>query len=249
MENHHNLCKARAWLVHFYTSLGLICGLLALVAIWQNDPQAVFVYLGIALFIDATDGTLARTYKVKTYAPGLDGRKLDDITDYLNYAFVPAIFAYRFGLVGGPGGLVVLSVVLLCAVYGFCQSEAKTNDGYFTGFPNFWNQVVFYLYFLELGPVANGLILAVLCGLIFVPVKYVSYSTRPFRKWTALVSLAYGIMLAAILATMQRPDVHLVLVSLVFPLYYVVLSLYLNVKSGWQTENVSDIVETKPDQG
>lgn len=247
MESHQNLCKVRAWMVHFYTSMGLIFGLLAMVAIWQNNPQAVFMYLGMALFIDATDGTLARTYKVKIYAPELDGRKLDDITDYLNYAFIPAFFCYRFGLISGPGGLAVLGVMLLCAVYGFCQAEAKTNDGYFTGFPNFWNLVIFYLYFLELGPITNGIILGILSGLVFVPVKYVSYSTRPFRRWTALVSLAYGVMLLAIVITMERPDVHLVLVSLVFPLYYVVLSLYLNLKSAWQTENGTDIIETKPD--
>ncbi len=249
MEMHQNLRKIRAWMIHFYTSLGLICGLMAIISIWRDDPQAVFAYLGIALFIDATDGTLARAYKVKTWAPQLDGRKLDDITDYINYAFIPAFFAYRFGLVSGLGGLVVLAVMVLCAVYGFCQQEAKTGDGFFTGFPNFWNLVIFYLYFLELGPVVNGIILAVLSGLIFVPVKYVSYSTRPFRKLTATISLAYGIMLAAVVATMQRPDVHLVLVSLVFPVYYVVLSLYLSFKSGWQTENATDIAETKPHQG
>lgn len=244
MESHPNLRKLRAWMIHLYTSIGLICALLSLIAIFQKDARALFIYMGIALFIDATDGTLARAYKVKVWAPGFDGRKLDDITDYLNYAFIPAFFAWQFGLITGIGGIVVLVVVILCAVYGFCQTEAKTNDGYFTGFPNFWNLVIFYLYFFNFSPELNGIILAVLAGLIFVPVKYVSYSTRSFRKLTAGVSLAYGIMLAAIVVTMERPNPHLILVSLVFPVYYVVLSLYLNFKSGWQTEHGTDTAET-----
>jgi len=44
--------------------------------------------LSLAIVIDATDGTLARAWDVKTYTPQFDGRKLGDITDYINYAFI-----------------------------------------------------------------------------------------------------------------------------------------------------------------
>ena len=44
----------------------------------------------------------------------------------------------------------VLVVALVASGYGFCQIPAKTTDGYFVGFPSYWNIVAFYLYLLEM---------------------------------------------------------------------------------------------------
>ena len=79
----------RAWAVHFYTSLGLVAGLLALIAVAEGRARDVFIFLGLALWIDATDGILARGWEVIVWTPRFDGRKLDDITDYLNYTLIP----------------------------------------------------------------------------------------------------------------------------------------------------------------
>ena len=114
MEMRQRFNKARAWMVHLYTSLGLVCALLVLISIVNRDAQSVFIYLGIALFIDATDGTLARAWKVKVWAAGLDGRKLDDITDYINYTFIPIFFSVHFGLVQG-WGIAAAGVALILA--------------------------------------------------------------------------------------------------------------------------------------
>ena len=148
-----------AWSVHLFTSLGLVAGFLALLAIIDLDISRALLFLAIALFIDATDGSLARKADVKRWTPQFDGRKLDDITDYLNYTFIPVVFAYRFGLVIGIAGQLVLGLVLILSAYGFCQKAAKTDDGFFTGFPNFWNIVILYLYVFHLSPTVNALIL------------------------------------------------------------------------------------------
>ncbi len=142
----------RAWGVHLYTSLGLVAGFMALLAVFDGHLSRVVGLLGLALFIDATDGTLARVADVKRWTPHFDGRKLDDITDYLNYTFVPVVFAYRYGLVTGLAGQVILGLVLILSAYGFCRVVAKTDDGYFTGFPNFWNILILYLYLFHLPP-------------------------------------------------------------------------------------------------
>ena len=151
--------RLRGWAIHLYTSLGLVVGLLALMAIFDGNAHRSVALLGLALLIDATDGTLARVSDVERWTPRFDGRKLDDIIDYLNYTFIPVVFAYRFGLVTGLGGQIVLGLVLILSAYGFCQTAAKTEDGFFTGFPNFWNIVILYLYVLEFSPGINTLIL------------------------------------------------------------------------------------------
>jgi phosphatidylcholine synthase len=220
--------RLRAWLVHLYTSLGLITGFFTLAALFSGDARAFFIFQGISMFIDATDGFFARRWKVKVWAPELDGRKLDDITDYLNYTFLPIAFAFRFGMVTGPW-TAVLAVVLITSIYGFCQNVAKTSDGYFTGFPNFWNILIFYLYFFGFSVPVNSLILFIFAALIFVPVKYLSYSSPILRGITYAVSLLYGLVLVAILFNFNNVDMRLVWVSLIAPLYYAIASLYLHL--------------------
>jgi len=225
MHTIHNLKwhQTRAWLVHLYTSLGLICGFLALVAMLNQNARQAFFWLGVALVIDASDGTLARKFNIKQWTPGFDGRKLDDITDYLNYAFLPVFFLWRFELLTGYW-LLVIPFILLASVYGFCQSEAKTDDGYFTGFPNFWNLVVLYLFVFQWPQMINGMILSILAILIFVPFKFVSYSTPGKGKLAKGLSIIY---MSLLIATIWNESTIIAIISLIFPLLYFGYTIYL----------------------
>jgi phosphatidylcholine synthase len=221
----------RAWLVHFYTSLGLVCALFGLIFIAAGELKLALILMAVAMFIDSTDGTLARRWKVTTYTPQFDGRKLDDITDYINYAFLPFYFAYRFGVVQGAG-IAVLAVAAIAAGFGFCQKAAKTNDGYYTGFPNYWNFLIFYLYLFHVSPVASAIVLLVFSALIWAPVEFASFSTKPLRKLTVLMALLYGLNTSGIIYLLwfNQPYHMLAWVSLIFPLYYVFLAFYLRQK-------------------
>ena len=56
--------KGVAWAVHAFTTSGIVLGFLALVAVLKSDPIAAFMWLGLALFVDGIDGTLARKARV-----------------------------------------------------------------------------------------------------------------------------------------------------------------------------------------
>lgn len=226
-----NWQQTRAWTVHLYTSLGLVCGFLALSSILNYEAKQAFFWLGIALIIDATDGTLARKYNIKMWTPGFDGRKLDDITDYLNYAFIPVIFIWRFELISG-NWLFVVPLILLASVYGFCQSEAKTDDGYFTGFPNFWNLVALYLFIFQWPEFINGSILFILVILIFVPFKFVSFSTPGKVKLAKGLSILYFILLIIMVINTSR---LMATFSLIFPVLYFGYAIYLRIN---RTDNL-----------
>src|SRR3981081_3584451 len=122
----------------------------------------------IATVIDGTDGALERLVRVKEVLPGFDGRRLDDLVDFLTYTSLPLLLIWRAGI--PPGGRAwVLLLPLLASAYGFSQVSAKTDDGYFLGFPSYWNLVAFYLYVLRLpGPAALAIVLG-LSLLTFVP--------------------------------------------------------------------------------
>lgn len=218
----------RAWAVHLYTSLGNIAGFLALIGVTDNRPRDVFIYLAIAIFIDSTDGALARAWDVSRWTPTFDGRKLDDITDYLTYVFIPMFFAYEFRLVTGPW-TPVLGFVLLASAFGFCQDWAKTDDGFFTGFPSYWNVVVFYMYLMGTSVEFNGVMLFSLAVLVFVPLRYVyPTKTKFMRSVTLAGSAVWGLTLIGLMLTFDQPNPLLLALSFVYPVYYFGLSLYLH---------------------
>src|ERR1700737_2193526 len=81
-----------AWCVHFYTALGLVCAGGIAVLIVQGTGESfrwAFALMLVATLIDATDGTLARRVRIKEVLPGFDGRRLDDLVDFLTYTFLP----------------------------------------------------------------------------------------------------------------------------------------------------------------
>jgi phosphatidylserine synthase len=51
---------AAAWAVHAFTATGVMLGLFALLATIQGLEQRAFLWLGVALFVDGIDGSLAR---------------------------------------------------------------------------------------------------------------------------------------------------------------------------------------------
>jgi phosphatidylcholine synthase len=225
--NQERLQTARAWLVHAYTATGLIATFFAVRALLNELPQQVFVFLGVALFIDATDGPFARRWDVKRWTPDFSGRKLDDIVDYINYTLIPVIFAYAFELVDGLG-IVSLPLVLIASAYGFCRETAKTDDGYFTGFPSYWNVLIFYLYLLDGAPWLNAAVLTLFAVLVWIPIKYVTWKTDVLQTVTLVTSLAWSVLLLMLLVQFEQSAPLLIWGSLLYPLYHFGLSFYLH---------------------
>lgn len=220
---------ARAWLVHFYTATGLIAAFGAFHSLLVKDARGVFLWLGLALFIDATDGPLARRWEVRRWIPTFNGRKLDDIVDYINYTLIPMVFLYHFGLVTGLG-TIVLVVVLMASAYGFSRETAKTDDGYFTGFPSYWNLIVFYLYLLDAGPWSSTLVLAVFALLVFIPVKYLTWKSPVLPRLTLALSLAWFICLGGLMLWFEAAPSYLIWLSLIYPVYHLGTSFYLHLR-------------------
>jgi phosphatidylcholine synthase len=220
--------KLLAWGVHLFTASGAVWGLLAVVAIIQYQWLLAFIWMGVAVMVDGLDGTLARIFKVKGALPGFDGALLDNIIDYLNYVIVPALFLYVAGLVPDQWALPSAGLMALASAYQFCQSDAKTEDHYYKGFPSYWNVAVFYLYLLGLSPWINLGIITALSFLVFVPIKYI-YPSRmvSYRRLTIALTLMWGALMVAILAKFSNSQPWLVWFSLLYVVYYVAISFYM----------------------
>ncbi len=231
MKSKINWPVGRAWFVHFYTALGLVMALLATLAISRGRAFEAALWIALAMAIDGTDGNMARAWEVKKYAPTFDGRKLDDITDYLTYTFIPVFFMHQFAIVSG-GWRWTLFAVLLASAYGFCNTRAKTEDGFFTGFPSYWNAVALYLFWLQFPNWLSGTLLLVLALFTFIPMKFISFNqTRPLRKTDRILFAVWAVVLVYLLANFEAPDHRMLYFSLFYPVFYFAASAWLH----WQT--------------
>ena len=225
MDQKHNWQKTAAWLVHVYTGLGLPLALGAYIALRQQRDAAFFLFLALAVIIDSTDGYFARKLRVWEVVPEFDGRKLDDLIDYLNYVFLPVLALLEWELL--PAGWEwIAALPLIASGYGFSQQIAKTEDS-FVGFPSYWNVMVFYLYIFNWGAWVDAGVVVILSVLVFVPVHYV-YPSKTARLQRLTIGLAslWGILLVAALFNFNAPWVPGAMQwSLLFPAYYTVLSL------------------------
>jgi phosphatidylcholine synthase len=219
---------AAAWFAHLYTASGAVLAFLALLAAIDGDYREAFFWLSAQVFVDATDGLIARAAHVKTRIPWFDGARLDDIVDYLTYVFVPAVIVWRVPLVEPAWTVPVAAGILLSSAYGFNRTDAKTEDHFFTGFPSYWNIVVLYLLLAEWSLATNLAILVIFVVLVFVPIRYVYPSRTPLLQApTNVLGALWGASMLVML--WQYPQVWrpLFFLSLGYPVYYLVLSLVL----------------------
>ena len=220
-----------AWLAHLYTASGAVLAFLAARAVFLDDYRAAFSWLALQIAVDATDGALARRAQVSTRLPWFDGAKLDDITDYLTYVFVPALVVWKAALVPDEWTVVVASAILLSSAYGFNRADAKTADHFFTGFPSYWNIVVFYLVVARWSRGVNAAILVLFAVLVFVPIRYV-YPSR--TEQLRVVTIGLGVLWGTLMVLMlwRYPDVPRAAVwaSLGYPAYYFAVSVWLSTR-------------------
>ncbi len=222
------------WVAHVYTAMGAVAALYATLDVFAGEFRDAFLWLTLATVIDTTDGWLARALRVKERLPSFDGSKLDDIVDYLTYVFVPVLLLLEAGLLPPTWGVAVAIVVLLASAYGFSQAEAKVNAGdyFFTGFPSYWNIVALYLYVWRLTPVVTAVLLLSLAVLVFVPIRYIYPSrTVTLRRTTVTLGVVWGALMIWTLWRLPDPTGPWLTLSLVFPIYYTALSIWLHLRS------------------
>ncbi|MBE0671259.1 MAG: CDP-alcohol phosphatidyltransferase family protein [Anaerolineales bacterium] len=232
-ETKPNLLRViAAWGVHLFTATGAVWGLLAILAIFEHDWRLMIVYMIVAMLVDGFDGMLARWADVKKYANGIDGALLDNILDYVNYVLVPAIFLIEADALPGSVRLLAASSILLTSAYQFTQTDAKTDDHHFKGFPSYWNVAVLYMLLMNLPPWVNFGFLMLFNIMVFIPIKYI-YPSRNSYLRTLTLALTYLYGAIGIWGLMLYPNTPswVVWASFLYVGYYLVLSMIPKNKS------------------
>lgn len=206
MSRRPRATPARAASVHVLTAIGAVLALLALRAAHQTDWQMMFVWLGIALIVDAVDGPLARLFEVKSVLPRFSGERLDLIVDYLTYVAIPAFVLTETDLLPEGLRLPAAIAILLSGLFHVANIGSKTEEGFFVGFPAIWNIVLLYLFALGLPPIAALGAVAVFVLLTFVPILYVHpFRVERLRLLTGFITLVW-VATAAVAVALPFPS-------------------------------------------
>jgi phosphatidylcholine synthase len=159
------------FLVHLWTLSGLGFAMLAAVRLFAGDLDGAARWLLLILFVDHTDGTLARALDLRRRIPAVSGETLDLITDVVGLTCVPMLFCWRAGvwLPGWGPALTVAAAMTTSLKYAMKARilEAGVSRG---APPAFFSVLLFWI--LGLPPLAATLYTVALVVLCWLPIPY-----------------------------------------------------------------------------
>jgi phosphatidylcholine synthase len=178
--------------VHLFTASGAAVALIALEAAIERDFPRCFAWLGVALFIDGVDGTLARAARVAERASAIDGVVLDLVVDFLTYVVTPVVAIWRSDLMPPTLSFALGLVVTFASALYFADKRMKTRDYWFRGFPALWNIVAIYLFVLQPPVIVSSLMMLLGSAAMFAPIVFVHpLRVKKLRAATITASLAF----------------------------------------------------------
>ncbi len=218
--------KTICWIVHAYTATGGLLTFWSLIEVYQGNLYGAFIILFFAKFIDYTDGFFARLFRVKERIPWYDGARLDDAIDVFGYVYVPVFIIWSLKLVHP----LVLAIPILSSLFVYGLKEMKTKDDFFLGWPTLWDLVALYLYWLRPGVTVSTLMIVFFGILNVVPIRYLYPSkNRHFQKSLLGLGVIWAGMIFVFLIQ-ENPNRTGILASLFYPIYYLIVSWYNEVK-------------------
>lgn len=223
-----------AWAVHLFTASAAFIGIFTLEKIYQHEYIFALLLMAITVVIDAVDGTLARLVQIKKILPQIDGALLDNIVDYINYVVTPCFFLIvKEDMLPPNYAIWIVAIITLTSSYQFCQSDAKTPDHFFKGFPCYWNVTLLYMILFNTSATTNAIIFLVLSVLVFVPVKYVYPSrldylteSKSLKILMHCFSFVYAVSSIGLLFTYPNTSKVCLTLSLAYVILYLYLSFY-----------------------
>jgi len=192
------LPKARAFSVHLLTASGSFLAFLSLVAANEKQWSAAWAWLGIALIVDTIDGPIARRLDVKYVLPAWSGELLDNIIDYVTYVLIPAFALYQSGLMGPVLSFFSAAFIVVTSAIYYADTDMKTEENFFKGFPVVWNMVVFTLFVVQTTQWIAFMVVFISAVLSFLPVYFIHpvrvIRLRPLTAVFVLVWTVSGAM-------------------------------------------------------
>lgn len=223
-----NGARIAAFAVHVFTASGAACAIMALLAATRADFVTMFAWLGAALVIDGVDGTLARQLRVAQVLPRWSGETLDLVVDFSTYVLVPA-FALAASNVLPPTLAVPLAIAVVMSSAIYCaDTQMKTADHCFRGFPVLWNVAAFHLFVLNAPAAITAMIVAFLIVLTFVPFRTIHpLRVQRWRTFSIAALVAWATLAVYALTQGLDPGPWVTLALTALAVYFLSAGMFL----------------------
>jgi len=220
--------KTLAWSVQAFTASGAVAGFMAIVAISAHEWQEAMLWLLLSLIIDGIDGTFARLFRVKKVLPNFDGKAMDYVIDFANYAIIPTYFFYEAAMVDETWRMPCVVVMLIISAFYYGTPGMVTDDFHFVGFPVLWNLVVHYLFFVfAFSSAVNVTLIFFFAILHFVPIKYLYPSRTSKLMWlNVLNTVVCMVSNAAVIWLYPEVNFWWMALSIGSILYFILMGLH-----------------------
>jgi phosphatidylcholine synthase len=198
--------SAGRFAIHILTASGAALAFLALLAAVDRAWPEMFLWLGVALIVDAIDGPLARRFHIAVVLPRWSGDTLDLVVDFVTYVFVPAFAVANSGLLPELLAPVAgVTIVVTGAIY-FAVRRMKMPGNYFRGFPAIWNTAAFYLLLLRPSPFWSTVTVVALAVATFLPFPFIHpLRVVRLRPFTVALLVLWGVLALITLARGMAP--------------------------------------------
>lgn len=241
-----------AWLLHGFTTLGIVAAMLALRDIIVGRPDYAIIWLLLTLLIDGVDGPIARALEVEKRIPLIDGFLLDLIIDYVTCVIVPACFMYEFAVVPQNNwGIAVLCVMVFTSAIWFARKDMMTDDNWFRGFPAAWNMIAPVMFLLEARTSVGAVLTLILSVLSLTNMPYPHIARARYLRPFTIAGTACWVG-GVVIGTFTYPQ-HYLFVRIMIVVgtgYFVVLAglrtLHDRRLRGEQLANVTEAAARAP---
>jgi phosphatidylcholine synthase len=218
-----------AFLIHIWTLAGLAFAMIAIQRILQGDLDAAIRWLLLVLFVDHTDGTLARGFQVKRRIPEVSGETLDLITDVIGLTFVPMVFCWRAGVfLPGWGEPIAVVAAATCSLK-YSMKARLLEEGVSRGAPPAFFSVLLF-WFLGLPPIWGTIYTVGLILLCWSPIRYpiTSLMTTHWKPgFQSLTNYASFIAMVPAMVWLQRAPAVFFWPLLALMLFHLLVSPFL----------------------
>lgn len=190
-----------AFVVHTFTSLGVICAFFSIRALFEGDARESMLWLLASLVIDGADGPISRKIGIKDSPSRLDGDVLDLVVDFLTFILIPALFMWKFDLFPESISTVMTLALLVVGALYSARLDMKTEDKWFNGFPGSWNFLAVSLWLVETNVWVNTIFMVVFMVLTGTNVKFFHiFRSTQFRSTTVPLTALYFVAIVAMIS-------------------------------------------------
>jgi len=226
--------RIAAWFTHMYTASGICFGFLALHALSGHSFRTAMGWLLICLFVDATDGILARSFQVKRVIPWMSGKRMDALVDFSTYALIPAYFVCQSTLVPAELSVATAFYILLISLFYYGKEGMIREERFFAGFPVLWNLVGLYLFFVfSFDPIINLCLILFFGILHFIPIR-IPYPSRGIQNDTISFAITMCLLIDFMLIVLWYPEavVWTKVVAVTGGIYFTILTVIYSFRKG-----------------